>query len=145
MVEEKRRAPRTEVEMPIALILRDEKQGTVLVGPVQGMLTALSSYGAGLMLNKICIEGKHLFYAPQDDPSKILFLEIEQEENTALSIPVYPVWFNCDEEDEDNPFQMGIEFMLESGSEGMKALNKMLRHKKKEGKSWWKFFSLKKE
>jgi len=144
MISEKRRAPRAAIEMPITLVLRDEGDEAALVDPVPGFLKDVSSYGAGLVISKVYVGSNHLFYTPHDHPEMVLSMEIIQDEETVLDIPVYPIWFNSDQEDEANPFRMGVEFMLDSESPQMKAFNTLLR-KKRKGGGWWNAFSLKKD
>ena len=97
----------------------------------------ISKYGAGLQLQQIVVDTHHFFYSPQDDSSKLLYLEILFSDERTLSIPIFPVWMDHDPLISPNPFKIGVEFMTEPGDEQVAALIRLMKGKKKEG-GWLK-------
>lgn len=137
MFEEKRRVNRTGDELEIAITLRSEEdKETVLAGPVKGILTNISSCGAGLVLNQVNVQQYHLFYTLQDDPTYLLYLEIILESGKTFSIPVIPIWYDCDHHNKDMPFKLGVDFIPGPDNVAVKNLNQLMRERRK-GRGGW--------
>ncbi len=120
----KRRAERYNKNLTVDLFLRDDSASLLLAGPVPCFISDLSSFGAGLILNQIHLNGYHLFYGPDDNPNFQLYIERRAEEKELFSIPVRPVWFNLDDSDEVHYFQLGVEFLAKPNDERVVALKK---------------------
>jgi len=120
----KRRAERYNKNLTVDLFLRDDSASSLLAGPVPCFISDLSSFGAGLILNRIHLNGYHLFYGPDDNPNFQLYIERRVEEKELFSIPVRPVWFNLDDSDEVHYFQIGVEFLAKPNDERVAALKK---------------------
>jgi hypothetical protein len=138
MTDDQRYTQRSSQELPVRLTLRADLQTPPLAGPAQGSLANISTAGAAINLAKIFIDNHHLFYAPQDNPDSILFLDLIHPENPErfISIPVRPVWFDRTIESEESSFVMGVEFSLQKEDDKAKQLIQMIRDKQQDGGNW---------
>ena len=99
--------------MAVTLILRDTKNRLVLADPVLGELLDISFCGARLSVPHIRTGNYHLFYACNDDPHKVIELEvIDREEGNRLIIPGRPVWFDHVFSSPAKHFELGLEFIV---------------------------------
>ncbi len=99
--------------MGVTLSLRDTKHRLMLANPVSGNLVDISLCGARLSVPHIRTGNYHLFYACNDDPDKVIDLEvIDQEEGGRLIIPAHPVWFDHVLSSPTKHFELGMEFLL---------------------------------
>ena len=113
MGQELRRATRFNVSMAVTLILRDTKNRLILADPVLGELVDISLCGARLSVPHIRIGNYHLFYACNDDPNKVIHLEVlDKEEGNRLIIPGHPVWFDHVLSGPARHFELGLEFLV---------------------------------
>jgi hypothetical protein len=136
MTESQRRGKRYNNDMTVELLLRDEANSVTLAGPAQCFLRDLSSYGAGLILTQIHFGSKHLFYTPDEQEDTQLFLEATVKDDKRISIPIRPVWFKLDENDDVNYFHMGIEFLVTPKDERISALKDLANNQLSDGKGW---------
>ncbi|MBA3002954.1 MAG: PilZ domain-containing protein [Desulfurivibrio sp.] len=112
MGQDHRRAKRFNVRMAVTLILHDTKNRLNLADPVPGDLVDISLYGARLSVSHIRTGNCHLFYACNDDPAKVINLEvIDSEEGDRLVIPAHPVWFDHVLSEPTKHFEIGLEFL----------------------------------
>lgn len=139
MGQEHRRATRFNVSMAVTLILRDTKNRLVLADPVLGELVDISFYGARLSVPHIRTGSYHLFYACNDDPAKVIQLEvIDREEGNRLIIPGQPVWFDHVLSGPARHFELGLEFLVPPEDPNIARLHAFLAiHPALEG-SWLK-------
>lgn len=73
----------------------------------------ISLYGARLSVPHIRTGSYHLFYACNDDPTKVIHLEvIDREEGDRLVIPAHPVWFDHVFSSPAKHFELGLEFLV---------------------------------
>jgi hypothetical protein len=134
---EKRRDHRLACNLSVSVNLRDGRNGPVLAGPAPARLHDISSYGASLIVPQIRFGNYHLFYSSRDHhPTHILVVEVSTEGDETLSIPVRPIGFDRVLCDETMPFQIGVEFMPETGQH-IAMLKKMATQEKRQRKSWW--------
>lgn len=113
MGQEHRRATRFTVSMAATLILHDTKNKLVLADPMPGVLVDISLYGARLSVPHIRTGNYHLFYACNDDPHKIIHLEVlDRAEGDRLIIPAHPVWFDHVLSAPAKHFELGLEFLV---------------------------------
>jgi hypothetical protein len=113
MGKKNRRAKRFKVSQEITIFLRDTKKKLFLADPVLGNLIDISRYGARLSVPSICAGNCHLFYACNDDPAKIIHLEVrDRDEGERLVIPANPVWFDHVVSGPARHFEIGMEFLV---------------------------------
>jgi hypothetical protein len=137
---EKRRENRFACNLPVSVKLRDGFKGPVLAGPAPASLHDISSYGASLIVPQIRFGNYHLFYSSRDNhPHQILFLEVPTEGEETLSIPVRPTGFDRVLCDETMPFQIGVQFIVETDTQ-VAMLKKLAKERRRYQKSWWKTF-----
>ena len=140
MVQEKRRVERIEIKLPVSVLLLDDKTGTVLAGPVEGEAKNFSPIGLALSLANIRIDNYHLFFACQDNPSHILKIgfTVSGDQETAISIPARPVWYDRDKESSEKKALLGVKFLLKPKDKVIKKLTNELSATGKAASSWWK-------
>ncbi len=132
-----RRAERYNKSITIDLVLRDEGRDMRLAGPVSCFVVDLSSYGLGLILNRVHFQGHHFFYEPQDNSDSQLYIEREGgNSGEVLTIPVRPVWFNLDDDEELRCFHMGVEFEASPNDERITLLKRIAAGKMGEEGGW---------
>lgn len=138
MEKEQRRIQRYEQGLPIRLSLRDGPAGHLLAGPIPGNLTNISARGAGITIAKIFIDNHHLFYAPQDNPEYTLCLDLDLSDNEDkfVSIPVRPVWLDRLQSPTQNDFAMGVEFIITKEDIDLKRLIHLIQTRHHEGGNW---------
>jgi hypothetical protein len=134
---EKRRENRLACNLPVLVNLRDGFNDQVLVGPAPASLHDISSYGASLIVPQIRFGDYHLFYSSRDHhPTHILSVEVSAEGEEPFSLPVRPISFDRVLCDKSMPFQIGVEFMPETGQQ-ITRLKKLAQEKRLQRKSWW--------
>lgn len=135
---DRRRDLRVTGEMTISLVLRQGPGGPVLAGPSPGRLVNISALGASLRISRIFTDNHHLFYAPQENPAHILYLEfiLAEEAGGSIPVPVRPVWFDRLAEEETAPFVMGVEFLFSEGDEQLRRLIGEVAERHREGGNW---------
>jgi len=128
MVRERRRHPRSSTKLSIKLILQNRTEGTLLAGPISGLLTNISLHGGHVQLNQIYVDNHHLFYSSKESKN-MLCLEITLDEDQKLLVPIFPVWFDRASvgESETNLFKMGVEFIIDSENELAPKLKKIIQ------------------
>lgn len=113
MGRENRRARRFNLSIAVTLVLHDTKHRVVLGNPVRGKLIDISLYGARLSIPHIRTGNNHLFYACNDDPAKVIHLEVlDRNEGDMLIVPAHPIWFDHVFADPASKhFEIGVEFL----------------------------------
>ena len=125
--------------MAVTLILRDTKHRQVLANPVPGNLVDISLYGARLSVPHIRTGNYHLFYACNDDPDKVIHLEIiDQAEGDRLVIPAHPVWFDHVLSSPTKHFELGMEFLIPPEDPNIARLHAFLALQPSLESSWLK-------
>ena len=130
--------------MAVTLILRDTKNRLVLADPVLGALVDISLYGARLSVPHIRTGDYHLFYACNDDPDKVIHLEVtDREKGDRLVIPAHPVWFDHVFSSPTKHFELGLEFLIPPEDHNIARLHAFLTiHSSLEGGWLKKLFRL---
>ena len=131
-----RRDRRQPHDLLAVLVLRAASGGEDIAGPANCFVRDLSAYGAGLVLTRIHCDGHHLFYSP-DEEDTALFLESDDHEGAPISLPVRPIWFKLDDNDETRYFLMGVEFLADPDDERIVALKKAARACRGKGQGWF--------
>lgn len=125
--------------MAVTLILHDTKNRMVLADPVPGNLVDVSIYGARLSVPHIRTGNYHFFYACNDDPAKIINLEvIDSEEGDRLVIPAHPVWFDHVLSEPTKHFEIGVEFLVPPEDQNIARLQDFLAVQPSSETSWLK-------
>ena len=140
MAQEKRRAERIAIKLPVSVLLLDNKTGTELAGPVQGEAKNFSPMGLALSLDNIRIDNYHLFFTCQDNPSHVLkiSLKLSSDPEVIIDVPVKPVWYDRDKESrEKKRALLGVEFLLKPKDKKIKKLVKELSATDQAPTSWW--------
>ncbi|MBW2466351.1 MAG: hypothetical protein JRF02_03540 [Deltaproteobacteria bacterium] len=139
MFREKRRAQRVDIRFPVSVLLLDDKTGTVLAGPVEGVATNFSPMGIALALADIRLDRYHLFFTCQDHPSHIMQIgfTLPGESGTVVNIPSQPVWYDLDRDASENRVLLGLEFLLSPKNNNIKKLSQELFPGDRSPSSWW--------
>ncbi len=143
MTKKKREKVRAAGDLTVSLTLRDYNSGNSLADSLPGQLDNISVAGASLSVNHIRTGGYHLFYAAKEAQNPMLYIESKAEgSDESFSIPVHPVWFNCEGIEEGTTFKMGVEFMENADNEKVRRLLKMACGTYDPSSNWFKNFFL---
>lgn len=144
MAKKRRETARAAGDLTVSLTLRDYNSGNPLANSLPGELDDISVSGASLSVNHIRTGGYHLFYAAKDTKNPILYLESKPSDgcDESFSIPVQPVWFNCEGVEARTTFKMGVEFMENADSEKVRTLLKKACGSYNPSSNWLKNFFL---
>jgi hypothetical protein len=140
MTQEKRRAERIDIKLPVTIQLMDDKAGTILAGPVEGEARNFSPMGLALSLANIRLDKYHLFFTCQDYPSHILKINIAlpSDPETTMQVPARPIWYDRDKESKEKKRALlGVEFLLKPTDKIIKKLAKELSAEGEASTSWW--------
>jgi hypothetical protein len=144
MAKKKRETERATGDLTVSLTLRDFNSGNPLTDSLPGRLDNISVAGASLSVNHIRTGGYHLFYAAKETQEPMLYLESKHSENPDdfFSIPVRPVWFNCEGVEAETTFKIGVEFMQNADNEKVRKLLKKACGSYNPSSNWLKIFFL---
>lgn len=141
MSENKRRAPRLDSVLPVTLLLYDDRESHALSEPIPAEILDMSVYGVRIIVSRVRIGEHHLFYSFNDSPHhfiQICFKDGEGDDEKGV-IPSYPVWFDHLVNMAGQPFQLGMEFLIEPQDENVRKLGEVIRQiKKQRGGGWLK-------
>lgn len=146
MTEENRRVSRVGGELFVNLTLRGGEEGPVLVGPVKGVLSNISSHGAGLTVPHVHFGDFHLVYSAQDEEtSETLFIEIfpPDQPEKVICLPVMPIWFDSLFMGQAMSFRIGVEFLDSPDDERIRLFEEMVAEMGGGSGGWWTDFLLK--
>lgn len=118
------RAPRIEYELTMSVGLQDMITGIPLSGLISTTVINFSPEGACLILPKLSINGKHLFYSTLNSDSYNLLLYFDGPNDTEeeLIIAARSVWMDTCEHNGKPAFKIGIRFL-----NNQKSLYKLFR------------------
>jgi len=143
MIFSKRRAKRIAVELPVKVYFFDNKEKNRIGEPLAGSIKNFSPLGAALTVGAILLNGKHLFYACQDNSEIVLELVFELGAGCAdqfIAVPAEPVWFDKDLGLGKKEFDVGVKFLSDPKSAEIRALCKEACEDEKRRISLWKKF-----
>lgn len=143
MGKEHRRSVRLKSSLPIRLLLRDNGSGSNLAEPLAGHIDDISVHGVRLTVPHIRIDKYHLFYAFVDNEAQSLLLEIAaaDRDSPPIVIPARPVWFDHILSEPTRPFQLGMEFLVDSDDAQIERLGDLLGHHERQDSWWHKLFT----
>jgi len=116
MTIDKRRFKRISVELPVTVYFFDKKEKARLGEPLSGRVKDFSPVGAALNVATIQLDGRHLFYACQDNPDimlELVFELVDSSREKIITVPATPVWFDRDLDSDIKQFVLGLEFLNE--------------------------------
>ena len=144
MAKKKRETIRAAGDLTVSLILRDYNSGNPLADSLPGQLDNISAAGASLSVNHIRTGGYHLFYTANETKNPMLYLESipSEDSDESFSIPVHPIWFNCEGVEAGTTFKMGVEFMKNADNEKLRTLLKKACGSYDPDAGWMKNFFL---
>ena len=139
MFSEKRRAERISIKLPVSVLLLDNKNDTILAGPVQGEARNFSPIGLALSLAGIRMDHYHIFFTCQDNPSHILKIgfQLPDDQATVIEVPARPIWYDRDRKSKEKRALLGVKFLLPPKDKLIKKLAKKLSAESKGPSSWW--------
>ncbi|MDX1776959.1 MAG: PilZ domain-containing protein [Desulfobulbales bacterium] len=138
--EEKRRAERVAITLPVSVLLLDDWNDVVLAGPVDAVAKNFSPMGLALSLANIKIDNYHLFFTCQDNSSHILRIDLRlpSAPETVVQLPARPIWYDRDKDSSDEKRALlGVEFLLKPKDRAIKRLVKELAAAGLAPPSWW--------
>ncbi len=105
------RKPRIETNIPVFLRLQENDTEQLHPGSVSATMVNISKSGACLLIPKLLINGKHLFFATLNSTHVMI---LQSEENTGkikkFNISAQSVWMNSYKNDNRVCFKVGICF-----------------------------------
>ena len=103
---------RVESEYRVEVRLHDNKNGALLPSACSGVMVNISKGGACLVLFKMLIEGRHLFFSTLNDGHHHLVLLIENPalSNETFMIPARSVWMDSYHYKGEPAFKIGLCF-----------------------------------
>ena len=105
------RAPRIETNIPVFLRLQENGTEHLHPGSVSATMVDISKSGACLLIPKLLINGKHLFFATLNSTHVMI---LQSEENTGkikkFNISAQSVWLDSYKHDNRMCFQVGVCF-----------------------------------
>lgn len=141
MDKELRRAPRINASLAVTILPRDADSDQDIAEPVMGRVNDVSTYGVRITVPRINSGSCHLFYSFNDNPSRVLVLEIlENGVTEKIHIPMHPVWFDHVLSEPSRPFQLGMEFLVPPDNAAVRRLQELLKIEKRasgQGQGSW--------
>lgn len=140
MTDDKRRARRITDDLPVKLTLREGIKGSVVAGPIEGLISNISSIGLGFTVPHVHFGEFHLVYSAQDtDTPHTLFAEISPPgaPEKAVSLPVVPVWFDSIFMSGSMSFRIGVEFLEPPDEEQQKEFERIVSEATGHPAGWW--------
>ncbi|MFT5729007.1 MAG: hypothetical protein ACI8PB_003170 [Desulforhopalus sp.] len=105
------RTPRIETNIPVFLRLQENDTGHLHPGSVSATIVNISKNGAYLLIQKLFINGKHLFFATLNNTHVMI---LQSGENTGkiknFNISAQSVWMDSYKHDNRLCFKVGICF-----------------------------------
>ncbi len=106
------RSPRINFEIPIKIYFLERNSGKLSQEYLPGFLLNLSRGGACIIVSKVMLEGKHIFFSTQNQKRYYLFFNDNAAENDEqIDIKGFSVWMDrCDFRGK-HFFKIGLEFL----------------------------------
>ncbi len=103
---------RVESEYRVRVSLQDNESGELLPGSCFGVMVDISEGGACLVLTKMLLEGKHLFFSTLDNELNRLVLRIENPESSdeTFVLSARSVWMDSCRYQNTAAFKIGLCF-----------------------------------
>lgn len=119
------RFDRIEHELAMGVGMQETHTGTPLPGLLAALVLNFSPQGGCLILPKLVIEGKHIFYTTLDNDDYNLLLYCQRQDGLEenMTIAARPVWLDSSEYNKRAVFKIGVQF-LESQKELYKQLKR---------------------
>jgi len=109
------RSPRIDQDLAMRVGLQDIHSHEPLPGQIPTTVVNFSPDGACLIIPKVAIDGKHLFFDTLNSElyNLVLFFEDENDENHAkIAISARPIWMDACEYQDKPAFKIGIRFLF---------------------------------
>jgi len=107
------RTSRLDTELVMQVGLQEIQSGKLIPGQLTTTVVNVSQVGACLILPKLDINGKHLFFATLNSDRYNLFLRPEKQlrEEDDFTIPAQSLWMDSCEYESRNAFKIGVQFL----------------------------------
>ena len=107
------RRHRKSVDIGIVVFVREKSSGKVSSGFVAGQMENISSRGACIVINKVLLQGTHLFYSTQQHSQNHIVLTGFSRDVGLKSMAAISVWMNTCTRNDVQLFQLGVQFVEE--------------------------------
>lgn len=106
------RLSRMESDYRVGVRLQDDNSGELLPGSCFGVITSISQGGACLVLSKMMLEGKHLFFSTLNNERYHLVLLVENPKlrDEIIQVPARSVWMDSCRYKDESAFKIGLCF-----------------------------------
>lgn len=108
----KTRSHRISVDIATRIYLQDKEDGSLSKNWQDGQLVTLSKEGASVIVDKMVLDGQHLFFAAQQQAEKFLYLSDlnGQTEDIQSQLTAEAIWMDSCTFNDKSAFKIGLRF-----------------------------------
>lgn len=108
----KTRSHRISVDIATRIYLQDKEDGSLSKSWQSGQLVTISKEGASIIVDKIVLDGQHLFFSAQQQAEKFLYLsDLNGEtEDTQPQLTAEAIWMDSCTFNDKSAFKIGLRF-----------------------------------
>jgi len=106
------RLVRLESEHRLGVRLQESESGKLLPGLFSGVMVNISQVGACIMVSKMLLDGKHLFFSTldSDEYNLVLLIDKPASGDQSFVIPASSVWMDSCHHENAAAFKIGLCF-----------------------------------
>lgn len=108
----KKRSQRITVDVTTRIYLQDKEDGSLSQSWQEGQLITISKDGASIVVDKVVLDGQHLFFAAQQQADKLLCLNnsINEIIDEAPQLSAEAIWMDSCTFNGKSAFKIGLRF-----------------------------------
>ena len=107
------RSPRIPVLIPVEIYLQERGSESITHSSLSGNIIKISRGGACIVVEKIILDGEHLFFTTQEKSENYLFLASADKEIASLDALGKSIWMDGFTFREKPSFKIGLQFLEE--------------------------------
>lgn len=108
----KTRSQRISIDIAARIYLQDKEDGSLSSNWQKGQVVTFSKDGASIIVDKIVLDGQHLFFAAQQQAEKLLFLShLENETRDDQQLTAEAIWMDSCTYNDKSAFKIGLRFI----------------------------------
>lgn len=104
------RKKRDTVELPVRLYLKERRTGKTTSKYLSGTIVNLSSRGACLMIKKVLLDGRHIFFQTQKTAEHLLQIVGLESEERQVTPKAFSLWMDSGVHHGSPAFKLGVQF-----------------------------------
>ncbi|MDJ0624140.1 MAG: hypothetical protein QNJ17_14315 [Desulfocapsaceae bacterium] len=108
----KTRSQRISVDFAARIYLQDKEDGSLSNNWQQGQIVTISKDGASIIVDKIVLDGQHLFFSAQQQAEKLLYLSHLENEtrDEQQQLTAEAIWMDSCTHNGKSAFKIGLRF-----------------------------------